>query len=212
MPMFRSLVVLGVLAAGTACAQTWEVGAIGGWAYSPHLTVKSGSASADTGLNNGGMYGVFGGEDTYNHLSGEARYLYRNSDLKLSSGGTTVHFGGHTHYVGGEFLLHLRPREATTRPFILFGGGISIIQGTGTESAGQPLGRFAALTATREILPTADVGVGVKFKLRDHMRFRVEFDDFISPSPSKVIAPAPGASISGWMHDLAGLTAISFTW
>ena len=211
-PMLRNVAVLLALAAGTACAQNWEAGVIGGWGYSPSMNVKAGSASAGTGLSQGGVVGVFGGEDTYDHLGAEARYLYQYSDLKLSSGGTTVHFGAHTHIVGGEFLLHLRPREATIRPFVLFGGGIKVLQGTGIESAGQPLSRFAALTATREILPTADAGVGVKFNFRRHVRFRVEADDFISPSPSKVIAPAPGASMGGWWNDIVGLGAISLTW
>jgi len=79
-------------------------------------------------------------------------------------------------------------------------------------TGGQPLGRFAALTATREILPTADVGVGVKFDLKKHLRFRAELRDYISAAPSSVIAPAAGASISGIAHDILGFAGLGYTW
>jgi hypothetical protein len=83
---------------------------------------------------------------------------------------------------------------------------------TGVESASQPLARFAALTATHEILPTAGVGVGVKIALKQHVRLRVEVRDYISAAPSGVIAPAHGLSINGISHDILGLAGLSYTW
>ena len=194
-----------------AFAQTWEVGALGGYGFTNDLTIKTSSASATAGLANGGVVGAFGGDDTYNYFSGEARYLYRFSDLRLSSGGTSVDFAAHTHIAEGAFLAHFRPRNARIRPFIAFGGGIKVLVGTGAESATQPLGQFAALTATHEILPTADVGAGVKINLATHLRLRLEVRDYISTAPTKLIAPAPRASESGWLHDIMALAAFSFT-
>src|SRR6185437_9546912 len=208
--MFKNLAFLSILFAGCAFAQTWEVGALGGFGFTNDLTVKSSGGSASARLANGAVAGVFGGEDTYRYFSGEVRYLYRYSDLRLSSGTTSVNFPAHTHIVEGVFLFHFRPREARIRPFIAAGGGLSIIVGTGVESAGQPLGRFAALTATRETLPTADVGAGIKFDLQRHLRLRIEADDYISSTPNKVIAPAPGASVSGLLNDVAAFAALSF--
>ena len=208
--MLNKLVLLCAFAAAAA-AQNWEVGAIGGYGFSPNMHVKTGTASADTGFRPGGVVGVFGGEDSYRYWGGEARYLYRFSDLKLASGNADVHFGGHTHIIEGNFMAHFRPRESRVRPFFAFGGGIKVIQGTGRESAAQPLGRFAALTATREMLPVAGVGFGVKVNLRQHLRLRVEGRDYISSNPERVIAPAPGASLSGILHDALGLAALSYT-
>jgi hypothetical protein len=190
----------------------WYVGAVGGYGFTPDLTITRPAGSATTGLNSGGAVGVFGGEDTYNYFGGEARYLYRFDDLKLESGNTKVNFGGHTQIAEGVFLGHFRPRAARMRPFIAFGGGIKILQGTGTESAAQPLGNFAALTATREILPTADIGVGVKFNFHQHLRFRIEVRDYISAAPSKVIAAAPGASRSGILNDITALAGLAYAW
>ena len=213
--MLKKLAFTGLLMAGVACAQEheWEVGAIGGFGYAPHLTVSKGSQSADTGIRHGGVVGVFGGEDMYNYWSGELRYLYRFDGLKLSSGNIKApNFSAHTHIITADFLGHFRPRGSKTRPFIAFGGGAKVMVGTGIESASQPLGNFAALTATHEILPVADVGAGIKFDIHKNVRFRVEARDYISPAPNKVIAPAPGASLGGVLNDIQGMIAFSLTW
>jgi hypothetical protein len=200
------------LLAGSVAAQSWEVGAIGGYAFSPSLNVTGPAGRADTGFRSGAVVGVFGGEEMAGYWGGEARYLYRFSDLKLSSGSTSVRFGAHTHIAEGNFLLHFRRRETRLRPFLAFGGGVKIIQGTGLESASQPLGRLAALTATRELIPVAGVGFGFKLNVRDHLRFRFEGRDYIGPSPDKVIAPSPGATLGGVLHDFMGLVSVSYTW
>jgi hypothetical protein len=218
--MIRATLLASLLWAGIAQAQTaayegkdvWEVGVLGGFGWTNSLTAKGPTASATTGLHPGAVIGAFGGEDMYDHLSGEARYLYRFSDLKLSSGGTSVDFGGHMHIAEGAFLYQFTRRGSHIRPFFAFGGGIKVLQGTGRESAVQPLGRFAALTATREVLPTADVGFGFKVNLREHLRLRIEVRDYISGTPGKVIAPAPGVSISGAMNDVTGLVGFSYIW
>jgi hypothetical protein len=211
--MLKKLALTGLLAAGVACAQEWEVGAIGGYGYAPHLTVNKGSASAETGISSGGVVGVFAGDDMYKFWSGELRYLYRFDDLKLSSGNVKApNFGAHTHIITTDFLGHFRPKGSTFRPFIAFGGGAKVMVGSGIESAGQPLGSFAALTATHEILPVGDVGAGVKIDLHKNLRLRVEMRDYISPAPNKVIAPAPGASLGGVLNDLQGMVGLSLTW
>jgi len=200
-----------MLCAAGASAQIWEVGALGGYGFTNDLSVNSPAGSATAGLAKGGAVGVFGGGDTHNYFSGEARYLYLFSDLRLSSGNTSVDFGAHTPIAEGAILAHFRPRTAKVRPFIAFGGGLKWVIGTGVESAGQPLGRFAALTATHESLPTADVGAGVKINLRDHLRLRVEVRDYLSATPNKVIQPAPGSSLSGILNNIVALGGLSYT-
>ncbi|MBK5291528.1 MAG: hypothetical protein JJE04_07640 [Acidobacteriia bacterium] len=210
--LIKGIIIAFGLAAGMAWGQTeWEVGALGGFSYARGVSVKGPAGSATAGFANGGVLGVFGGNDMYEHWSGEVRYLYRFSNLRLSSGGTTVSFGGHTHIIHADFLGHFAPRRARVRPFIAFGAGVKGVQGTGIESAGQPLGRLAALTHTSELLGFADVGAGVKVSLTRSVRFRVEVRDYISPKPTKVIAAAPGATLSGVLNDIVGTAGISFT-
>jgi hypothetical protein len=148
----------------------------------------------------------------YRYWGGEATYLYRAGDVKLEGSGKSVSFGAHTHLITGDFLAHLRPRGAHIRPFISFGGGIEVMVGTGQESATQPLGNLAALTATHEVLPVGEAGVGVKVQLAHHLRLRVQVRDYFSQAPHDVIAPAPGASLSGIRQDVIGMGALAFTW
>jgi outer membrane protein with beta-barrel domain len=213
--MLKGFVCALVLAAAPAIAQEpaqWELGVIGGFGYAPDLTVKNSVTSASTGYANGGVIGVYGGQDMYRYWSGEANYLYRMSNLKLSGNGKSVEFGGHTHIITGDFLAHFRPTGARIRPYISFGGGIEVVQGTGTESAAQPLGNLAALTHTNEVKPVGEAGVGVKVQLTRHVRLRVQVRDFISSAPNEVITPAPGASISGIVNDIVGMGTLALTW
>lgn len=209
--MLKTIGLLCALSAGAAMAQTYEVGATGGYGFSGDLTAKSATGSATTGLKRGATLGVFGGQDMYEHWSGEARYLYHFSDLKLSSGGTSVDFGAHEHIMEGAFLYHFEPRDSRVRLYLSVGGGMKVLEGTGLESSNQPLGKFAALTATQELLPTGDVGAGVKINLREHMRLRLEVRDYISKAPTKVIAPYPGVVLNGVLNDVMGLAGISYT-
>jgi hypothetical protein len=208
--MLKGLFVALALVTSTAVAQQWEVGAIGGYGYTTSATVSSPAGSANAGFNKGASFGAFAGNDTNEHWSGEVRYLYGYSDLNLSSGSTSVNFAGHSQIISGAILAHLRRRDARVRPFVAVGGGIKFVNGTGTESASQPLGNIAALTHTQNFYPIADVGIGVKLNLAKNMRVRVEVHDFISPPPTKVITPAPGGSFDGWVNDIQALVSISY--
>ncbi len=190
----------------------WELGVIGGFGISPDLTVKNATTSASTGFKNGMVIGAFAGQDTYRYWSGEANYLYRQSDLKLEGSGKSASFDAHTHIITGDFLGHFRPVGARMRPFVSFGGGVKVIQGTGIESATQPLGNLAALTATKEVLAVGEIGAGVKYQINKRMRLRVQVRDFISSSPKDVIAAAPGASLTGIVNDFVATGAFSITW
>lgn len=209
--IFRFAALLGPLVAA-AYGQEWYAGVTAGYAFAPDLTVTSGSASANTGFNNGYAAGAFFGGDTYSYWGGEVRYLYRQSDLKLSSGGTSAHLAGNTNILNADFLWHLRPRESPLRPFFAFGAGMRFLDGTGAVSASQPLGNFAALTNTRETMPVADVGFGIKANFHKSWQFRAEVHDYIGPAPHKVIAAAPGATLSGWLNDIIGTASIAYRW
>ena len=116
--MLKGFICAVVFAASAtlASAQTWELGAIGGFGYSPSLTVKNATTSASAGMKTGVTVGVYAGEELYRYFSGEATYLYRAGDLKLEGSGKSVSFGAHTHIITGDFLGHFRPRGARIRP------------------------------------------------------------------------------------------------
>ena len=209
--MLKGILLACGLALGAASAQEYYVGGSGGYSFTPDISVKSPAGNANTGFNSGGAFGAFFGDDMYNYWGGEVRYLYQQTDLKLSGGGQSVHFGAHQNIIHADFLGHLRGRESRVRPFVAFGAGVRFLQGTGAESASQPLGQIAALTHTSESLPVADFGAGIKFNFRKSWQLRVEVKDYVSPSPNKVIAPVPGGSIDGWFNNIVGLGSIVYT-
>ncbi len=199
------------MATGAFC-QEWYAGAEGGYGFAPSLTVKGPSGSASAGFDAGFAAGAFIGADTYKHWSSEVGYLYQQSNLKLESGGTSVHFAAHTNIIHFDTLWHFRPRESRVRPFVAIGVGARILQGTGVESSNQPLGNLAALTHTTQAMPLGDVAVGVKAKLSSSLQLCIEVHDYASPAPSKVITAAPGASISGWLNDIIPTVSIAYHW
>jgi len=219
--MLKGLICAVVLAAATASAQEWDVGIVGGYGIGRDLTVTNPFATASTGFKNGGVFGVYGGQDMYRYWSGEANYLYRNSHLKLDSNGTAEDFAAHMHLITGDMLAHFAPKGSRFRPFVSFGGGIKLMVGTGDESRPQPLGAcgttnnpkcFAALTATNEVLPVGEVGAGVKFQVSKMFRVRLQVRDFISPKPKDVISTGPGATLSGISNDIIATVGLGLTW
>lgn len=217
--MLRTWMCVLVLTAAMACAQEWDVGVIGGFGAAHDLSVKNDSGSATAGFHSGLVLGVYGGEDMYRYWSGEATYLFREGDLKLSSAGTSESFSAHQHLMTGEILAHFKPREQRFRPFVSFGGGLRVLVGTGDEGVFQPLGCsapgplcFAALTATHQVQPVFTVGGGVKYKLNNHLRIRVQIRDFLSGQPKDVIAPGPGATLKGIPNDFIGTFSLGYIW
>jgi hypothetical protein len=179
--------LLGIFTIAAANAQMdeyqgvhWEVGAAGGYGFSSE------------NLNSGPAFSAFFGDDTYNYFGGEVRYTYRFDDFNLSSRATSFATTAHTHIAEGAFLGYFRPRSSAIRPFVVFGGGVKILDGIGIR---------------RDIFPTADAGLGIKFSAGTHLRIRFELRDYIGPMP-RILGTA-GGSVA---NDVTGLGGISYMW
>src|SRR3974377_987716 len=122
----RNKFAVGAILAFSACAmgqQQWEAGALGGYGITTDVTVTNGANSATTGFKSGPLFGFMAGSNDYRRLGGEASYIYRQSDLKLSGSGHDVNFGGHTHFVDFRFVIHFADRENCFRAVVAGGGG-----------------------------------------------------------------------------------------
>jgi hypothetical protein len=210
--MMKTVVLLStscaLLFTAPARGQRWEIGgaAGGGFYTSPDVNSPAGSGSVKiaNGLaasgwvanNNGKLWG------------GEMRYDFQAGDLQVTSQGADAAFAARSHAFHYDFVFHTAPGEARVRPFVAFGGGFKLYQGTGTEVASQPLNNLALLTKTTDVRPLVAVGGGVKINAR-RMGFRIEVHDFMTSFPDKVIAPAQNASIGGWMQDLVFSVGLS---
>ena len=212
MKHFLSFMFLATaVATPAAFAQKWEVGfgAGGSFLTSETVTNPAGNASAtrDPGfavsawLDNNIGSGILGGE---------LRYDFEKGDLKLSQGGTNVHFGSQSNAVHYDFLFHFASSEAAVRPFIAAGGGVKWYSGTGTEQVAQPLSNIAVLSDVRDLRPLVSVGGGVKFNIAKSTLMRLEVHDYLTPFPKTLIAPSSGSSVGGWLQDFVVSAGISW--
>jgi|GraSoiStandDraft_16_1057320.scaffolds.fasta_scaffold621397_2 hypothetical protein len=191
--------------------QEWEIGGVGGAGFLNGLTVSNGGGTATTGFKTGAAFGALVGHNLYPKLGGEIRYTFQMSDLKLSSGGTEVTFKGVAHVVHYDVLYHPARRRSRTQPFVAVGAGVKLYRGTGKQAAYQPLNQFAYLTHTSDLRPLISAGGGIKYRINEHTVFRAEVRDYITPFPNKVIAPAPGAKVGGWLQDFVPMFGVSWT-
>lgn len=195
-----------------ASAQDWYAGVIGGLGVGQGLAVTNATGTATAGFQNGAVAGAFIGNDNHAHWGGELRYLYRQSNIKLTSGGTSTEFDARTNIIHYDVTAFPAARESRVRPFVAVGGGMQMLQGTGAESASQPLGNFVALTKTTETSFVVDGGAGIRANFGSSWQFRVEVRDYVSPAPGKVTTLAPGARMGSWMNDVIGMVSIAYTW
>ncbi len=194
-----------------AClAQEWEVGGMVGGSFSNDLTASNAIGSATAGFSNGPAAGAILGHDLYSRVSGELRYALDFSSLRISGAGASATFQGQAHSIDYDVLVHARSARSRVRPFALAGGGMRDFRGVGTESSYQALSNFALLTKTSQWTPVATFGGGVKFAITPRVLLRVEVRDYFSRFPTQVIAPAPGAHLSGWLNDLVPMAGITY--
>lgn len=206
-----SVFILGFALAAACSAQQYELGGMASYGFTKNLGLSGPAGSAITGFQPGGAFGAVVGHNLYPWLSGELRYSYLQDNLKVSSGGSEATFSGVGHAIHYDILVHPpRRRGSRVQPFIAGGGGVKVFEGTGTESAYQPLNNFALLTKTHQLEPLISVGGGAKFALSPRVILRTEFRDYITPFPREVIAPAPGVKVSGWIHNFVPMVGISF--
>jgi hypothetical protein len=146
----------------------------------------------------------------YRHVSGEIRYTFGFNDMKVSSGNTKATFGGMSHSIHYDVLLHTAGAGARVRPYFVIGGGAKGYQGTGDEQPYQALGEFVLLTKTTEWKGLVIFGGGIKFAAGSKRHVRIEVLDYFTQFPTQVIAPAPGVSLGGWVHDFVPSVGVAF--
>jgi hypothetical protein len=196
------IVAVLLLAPAAGVAQLWEVDALAGAGAYRSLDIANRFGRATVGFTSGAMFGASLLQHRYRLVSGEIRYVFQRSDLKVASGADVVKFRGSTHALHYDWLFHVRPREAWVRPFFAAGAGFKNYRGRGTEQAYQPLSQFVLLTRTDEWKPLLTLGAGVRFRLGGPVWLAAEFRDYLTPFPQQVIAPVAGASLDRWLHDL----------
>jgi len=208
----RSLIFsVVILAAATAAsAQQWEFGAVGGGSLLSDVPVSGPAGKATAGFAPGAAFGAFFGENLYPHWTGEVRYEYLQSDLRLSSGGQTATFTGGAHAVHFDILYHTNRKESRTQFFASLGGGAKVFEGTGAPQAYQPLSQFGYFTKAQDVKPMVSVGGGLTYQLAPRIFLRAEIRDFLTAFPTQLITPAPGMKFGSLLNDIVPLVGITY--
>lgn len=202
------LAVLSFSASGFA--QSWEIGGAAGGGFTRLVTASAAAGSARAGLGESYAAGAALTQDLYPRLSGQIRYTFRPSSLIVSSGSERAAFDAVSHAMHYDFLFHAKPAGSPVRPYLAAGAGVRIFRGTGREAAYQPAQDYVLLTRTLEWKPLISAGGGVQFAASPRVSFRLELRNYSTPIPKKVLAPAAGASVRGWLHEIVPLAGIGF--
>jgi hypothetical protein len=205
----RSTLILAAM--GAACfGQQWEFGGSAGGGFLNSVPVSGAVGTATAGFQTGAAFGGYVGFNQSQHIGGEIRYNFLQSNLSLKSGGADASFSGVSHVLAYEVIFKTNRQEGRVQLFAAVGGGMKIFRGTGAEAAYQPLSQFGYFTRTQTVKPMASVGGGVKIALTNKMFLRTEFRDYITAFPTQIITPAPGAKYGTLLHDFVPMVGLGF--
>jgi opacity protein-like surface antigen len=206
-----AILAAAVLALSPAArAQNWEFGGGAGGSFYPSNTVTNGSASASLGAQTNIAAGLWLANNINDKWGGEVRIDYARGDLKLSNSATQTTFNSEAYALHYDFQYHFSHATARIRPYVAAGGGVKYYRGIGSQVLFQPLSQFVLLTQGTQLEPMISVGGGLKFKITEHLGFRLEVHDYITPVPKDIITPNIGSKISGWMQDITPMAGISY--
>jgi hypothetical protein len=204
------LVLFAFTAPLAGLAQQWELGGAGGYGWYVNPSISNPLGSAQAGFPPKATIGVVFGNNMYEYVGGELRYLFRFGGPELRSGGIQANMTGYTNLVTYDLLVHTRPRDVKLRPFFAAGAGIKVYTGTGIRSVDQPLLGFAVLTPSTQVEPAISAGGGLKYRLTKHAQARIDFRTYFSPLPNQIFRTHGSSSIHGWVYDLVPMAGISY--
>jgi Outer membrane protein beta-barrel domain len=202
--------VLLVLAPAAGFAQQWEFGADGGVGLFNHVAVSSPFGSATAGFAPGFTAGAYVGENISSHFSGEIRYEYMQSDLRLSSGGQNADFSGGAHAIHYDMVYRTNRGESPVQFFAAVGGGVKAFVGTGSQEAYQPLSQYGYFTKTNSLKMMVTGAAGLTFKMSPTLSLRMEVRDFSSAFPTAVLTPPQGVKYGSMLNEVVPMVSIVY--
>ena len=200
----------GLIALPAFAQPKYEVGLLGLLSSYQSADVTAPSNSGKTGADFGGGGGLLVGQ-TGDRWGGELRYLYSKNDFKVESGSQSASLAGQSHTIHYDVLFYLKDSDSAVRPFLAVGGGAKVFHPTGAEQEFQELSDLVLLTRTTQTRPVGDFGGGVKIRAGDSTAFRIEFRDYVSPTPKEVLTPSIGADVGDILHQWTALVGFSWT-
>jgi opacity protein-like surface antigen len=188
-----------------------EIGAAGGFGSYQDVTITNASGSAQAGFGPRFVLSAVAGWNWSRFFAVEGRYTFQDGDAALRSQGQEANLDADAQSAMAELLFFGQPKTSRFRFFAAAGFGVKLYQATQLIAGPRPLTDFATLQKANQAEPLITYGAGIKYAFSEHWLIRVEFRDYATPFPAGVITPAPGARVSGWMHDIVPTLGISRT-
>ena len=197
------------LCSGFAHAQRYEFGVFGGGGFLGQSALPS-TPGITAGLQAGASAGAFLAQNLYASLGGEVRYEFQQRSLRVAGASSSATFPARAHVLQYDLLWHAGSTRRPLRPYVMLGGGFKLYQGTGAEAAWRPLMDIAYLTRTQEWSPMVAAGGGVQWRFGRRTLLRLDVRDQLTRFPGRVITPAPGTKLPGWVHDVTPTAGIAW--
>lgn len=204
----RSLLLLVVVASG-AFAQTWQATASVGFGKYHYVGLQGPDGSGEAGIGARYVLDAAIGRALGQHFALEGAWTFQDGDFEIKSGGQKTAFDAHANSFHGDLFYYFRGRNARLRPFVDGGVGVKVYQGIETVRP-RPLADFGAFAHATDDRALLIVGGGVDWRLTGRWAIRAGIREFATPFPSSVIVPAPGVSVGGWLHDVVATVGIQF--
>lgn len=202
---------LGALLFASACfAQPFEIGGTIGYGVYRDGTVFGAGETAQAGIRNRFAAGCLVGEDLYEHISGEIRYLYQDGHPFLATSNVKSDMQGQSHAIHYDVLFHLKPREQRFRPFVAAGVGVKGYVVAGPAPNPQVLPTIATLVTQDEWKFLVAIGGGVKYRLHKNVVLRGDFLDYLTAFPKRQIVPALNNTARGIFQQFTPTFGVSY--
>lgn len=194
-------------------AEEWEVSAALGYSGNHGTTIGNAElgTSASAGYRDGFVLGTVVGQNLYEHVGGEVRYLFMWGTPGLSFQGTRATTTGYSNLVVYDLLVHFKSYDSGLRPFLAAGAGIKILTSTDEQLVTQPLLEYALLRRGTQVEPAISVGGGLKYRIAPHTLLRFDFRTYLSPLPNKLFLTNSSSVIRGWVYDFVPQIGIGYT-
>jgi len=192
-------------------AQDFELGGTIGYGFYRDGSIYGPGIDVKAGILNRFAVGVVVGEDLYDYVSGEIRYLYQDGHPFLKYDGVRTDIQGQSHALTYDLLFHFKDRSHKFRPFLAAGMGTKGYVIAGPAPYPQPIPNVATLTTTDQWKFATAVGGGVKYRLQEHVMMRVDFLDYLTTFPKQQIMPAPNDTARGIFEQFTPLFGVSYS-
>jgi hypothetical protein len=207
--IWKFAVLLLFLMCAVCSAQSKEVGVAAGFGFYHDATIATPAGEAQAGFGPRFAVSVMVAHRFQTHFAGEFRYIFQDGDSELRSGALEANLDAHAQSLLGDLLIFARSRRPKLQPYGAAGFGVKIYQATEVPRAGRPLMNFAMLTNDTQARPLLTLGGGIEYIINSRWAARVDLRDYATPFPNKLFPLAPGAQLSGWLHDFVPLIGVS---